>query len=178
MRSRSDEKDVPAASDQAGQDARVSSADEESGRAPRDQEQAPQGPLAPGAHGDSEREGEVGGRRDERFRPWERLRRRSEFLEVQGRGRKVVTPRFVFLFLRQEGGRRRLGITVSRRVGVAVRRNRTKRLVREVFRRRKGELPSGDLVVIARRAAVEAGFWDLWEDFSRLIRKLRRGRGT
>ncbi len=129
--------------------------------------------MALGADGHPEREGKVEGRRDERFRPWERLRRRSEFLEVQGRGRKVVSPRFVFLFLRREGSGRRLGITVSRKVGKAVRRNRIKRLVREVFRRRKWELPAGDLVVIARRAAVEAGFREVWEDFDHLVGRLR-----
>jgi RNase P protein component len=47
----------------------------------------------------------------------------------------------------------RLGITASRKVGNAVRRNRFKRRVREWFRRRRSELdPSVDLVVIARKS--------------------------
>lgn len=54
------------------------------------------------------------------------------------------------------GAGTRLGITVSRRVGNAVVRNRIKRRVREWFRRERGRLRHGiDLVVIGRSAAAE-----------------------
>jgi ribonuclease P protein component len=47
----------------------------------------------------------------------------------------------------------RLGITVTRRVGCAVVRNRAKRLVRETYRQLAGRLPQGvDMVVIVRKA--------------------------
>ena len=47
----------------------------------------------------------------------------------------------------------RLGLSVSRKVGIAVRRNRIKRLLREAFRLHLDEIPRGiDLVVIPRRA--------------------------
>jgi putative membrane protein insertion efficiency factor len=50
--------------------------------------------------------------------------------------------------------RRRLGVTVSKRVGNAVIRNRIKRGIREWFRAARGSLPEwSDLVVIARRSA-------------------------
>lgn len=53
----------------------------------------------------------------------------------------------------------RLGITVSRRVGNAVVRNRVKRHVREWFRRaRPGLQPDLDVVVIARREAATLRF--------------------
>lgn len=61
------------------------------------------------------------------------------------------------LVSRREAGdatRARLGITASRKVGGAVKRNRVKRRVREWFRRGQGGLaPELDLVVIARRGA-------------------------
>ena len=52
---------------------------------------------------------------------------------------------------RRDGGPTRLGITVTRKVGGAVRRNRIKRLAREWFRSRSREFGSCDLVLIAKR---------------------------
>ena len=57
----------------------------------------------------------------------------------------------VFILDRGDGGDARLGITVTRKVGRAVRRNRIKRLVREWFRQYRERLGSHDVVVIARR---------------------------
>ncbi len=68
------------------------------------------------------------------------------------RGRRVGTRWFlVFLAQREGGGSARLGITVTRKVGKAVRRNRIKRLVREWFRVHSRELGALDVVVIAKR---------------------------
>ena len=78
--------------------------------------------------------------------------RRADFERVTRDGRRVVTPLFlVFILARTDGHGPRLGITVTRKVGNAVRRNRIKRLVREWFRQRCAELPCCDVVVIARR---------------------------
>ena len=75
--------------------------------------------------------------------------RRSDFVRIQATGRRVHTPHFVILFVPHAG--QRLGVTVGRRVGGATRRNRVKRLVREVFRRNR-ELfpPDSDIVLVAR----------------------------
>ncbi len=83
------------------------------------------------------------------------MRRRREFLDVQRRGRRAPTASFLLVHARSDGGApARLGITVTRRVGGAVTRNRIKRSVREVFRRCRRDLPDGlDVVVIARDRA-------------------------
>jgi ribonuclease P protein component len=88
----------------------------------------------------------------------ERVRKRSEYLRIQGQGRKLHTSSFL-VFAQERptsaGAPARLGVTVSKRVGNAVERNRVKRLVREVYRRRKAAFPAGlDVVFVAKRQAV------------------------
>ena len=48
----------------------------------------------------------------------------------------------------------RLGISVSKKVGGAVQRNRAKRIIREAYRRYKSELRFGNLIVISARTAI------------------------
>lgn len=82
-----------------------------------------------------------------------RLRRRREFLAVQQDGRRRHTAHFVVIARPSACPGARLGITASSRVGNAIIRNRVKRVVREVFRRRRHRLASDDLVVIAKPGA-------------------------
>ena len=82
-----------------------------------------------------------------------RLRRRREFLAVQQDGRRRHTAHFVVIARPSASPGARLGITASSRVGNAIVRNRVKRVVREVFRRRRHRLASDDLVVIAKPGA-------------------------
>jgi ribonuclease P protein component len=89
----------------------------------------------------------------------DRLHRSAEFLQLQRKGVRVQTAHFVLYggAAGRDVNRSRLGITVSRRVGSAVVRNRIKRRVRECFRLRLRErLPEGaSMVVIALRGAGE-----------------------
>ncbi len=72
----------------------------------------------------------------------------------------------------KEPGPTRLGITASRKLGSAVRRNRVKRLVREAFRRHKLLFPSGlDLVFVAKRNAVDADYEQVVREIERLCRR-------
>jgi ribonuclease P protein component len=82
-----------------------------------------------------------------------RIRRRREFLALGRVGERNQSAHFIVL-TRPHDGESRLGVTVSRKVGGAVVRNRIKRRVREVFRRDPERLmPRHDLVVIARAGA-------------------------
>jgi len=86
-----------------------------------------------------------------------RLRRRREFLQVQQRGRRLYAGEVIVLALGESPGGPRIGITVSSKVANAVARNRVKRWVREAFRAVRADLPPVDLVVVARKGAVEMG---------------------
>jgi ribonuclease P protein component len=78
------------------------------------------------------------------------------------------------LALPQGGETTRVGLTVSTKVGGAVVRARIRRLLRELFRKRRGELPAGiDLVLIARASAAESDYEALGRAFDGIARKLR-----
>ncbi len=84
-----------------------------------------------------------------------RLSRSADFDRVIRRGRSVASREFVlYMFPREEGGASRLGLSVSRKVGGAVQRNRVKRLLREAFAAESARLPPGtDAVLVARHEA-------------------------
>jgi ribonuclease P protein component len=87
-----------------------------------------------------------------------RVRRRREFTRIQGEGVRVHTSAFTIVAARRSRDERaRLGLTVSKRVGNAVVRNRVRRLVKEIFRRLAGDLSEVDLVVIAKPGAALVG---------------------
>ena len=81
-----------------------------------------------------------------------RVTRSGDFDAVYRRGRSAAGRHLVvYAFDRGEGDSARLGLSVGRRVGGAVERNRVKRVLREEFARIQGELrPGVDYVVIAR----------------------------
>jgi ribonuclease P protein component len=84
-----------------------------------------------------------------------RLSRSADFDRVVRRGRSHATREFVlYVFPRGGEGPPRLGLSVSRKVGGAVQRNRVKRLLREAFALEGARLPEDtDAVVVARHEA-------------------------
>ncbi len=111
-----------------------------------------------------------------------RLKRRAEFLRVAARGRKAAMPGLVLqAWARDDEAPARLGFTVTKKVGNAVVRNRTRRRLREAARlllreqALRGEVPRGvDLVLIGREGTRDRDFRALIDDFARALRKTAR----
>ncbi len=86
-----------------------------------------------------------------------RLSRSAEFERVYRHGRSTANRHLVlYSFPNAATQQPRLGLSVSRKVGGAVQRNRLKRLLREAFSKAEGHLrPGQDIVVVARPPADE-----------------------
>jgi len=85
-------------------------------------------------------------------------------------GCKYYTPHFVLLVLNNGEKHSRLGVTVSRKVGNSVQRNRVKRYIREFYRNNISKIPSSyDYSVIARYGAASQRFEVINSELYRLF---------
>jgi ribonuclease P protein component len=108
-------------------------------------------------------------------KPAERLKRRAEFLRVASKGRKAPVHGLVLQALsRDDAGPVRIGFTVTKKVGNAVVRNRTKRRLREAARLllRVAPVRSVDLVLIGRNTTQARPFALLMDDLRRALAKV------
>lgn len=93
--------------------------------------------------------------KDFSFTKADKILKRYEFLHLSKSGKKIRNRYFIALFCPGKSERSRLGITVTKKIGNAVTRNRIKRLCREYFRLNKQNIPgSWDINLIAKREAV------------------------
>ena len=110
------------------------------------------------------------------------LTRRAEFLCVASKGRKAPSPGLVLqAMLRGDDAPVRLGFTVTKKVGNAVVRNRTRRRLREAARLLLAETPAvgADLVLVGRDSTRGRKFTLLIDDLRRGLAKLGvSGSGT
>ncbi len=103
-----------------------------------------------------------------------RLKRRAEFLRVASKGRKAPMPGVVLQALkRDDDAPARIGFTVTKKVGNAVIRNRTRRRLKEAARLLLAQrgLTGVDLVLIGRDGTRKRDFLTLQDDIARAMAK-------
>ena len=111
---------------------------------------------------------------DQRFRAYEHLRRPADFQRVYDRRRSVSDERLIVYACDNDLPYNRLGLSVSRKIGGAVQRNRLRRLFREAYRLTKRDLPTGLDLVLIPRSSKEPTLTILLEALPKLIAQVAK----
>ena len=103
----------------------------------------------------------------------DRIRKSSEYRALSKKGSRQHSDCFIILSRKNELSKSRLGLTVSKKVGSAVRRNKIKRIVRDYFRLNRDRLPDQtDINVIARHKTARLGAAEIRKDLGRCFEKI------
>lgn len=104
-----------------------------------------------------------------------RIKKNDDFTKVFNGGKSVANRQFVIYILKKEGQDHfRLGLSVSKRVGNAVTRNRIKRIIREIFHELESSIVQhNDYVVIARKPTADMDFNEMKNSLLHVMRKAR-----
>ena len=108
-----------------------------------------------------------------RFQKEDRIVIRSDFERIKNSGMKAQDRHLFAVFTPSKTGNTRIGITVTKRVGNSVTRNRIRRFVREFYRQNRNLLKGmWDINFIARHSAAEAAHEDINVCLTRICRKI------
>lgn len=104
-----------------------------------------------------------------------RIKKNKEFQIVFKQGKSIANRQFVIYMLHKPEEREfRIGLSVSKKIGNAVTRNRVKRLIRQVFLEEKHKIVSGkEFIIIARKPAAEMGYHEVKSSLNHLFRKAK-----
>lgn len=104
----------------------------------------------------------------------EAIKLNKEFKSLYYRGGCQVSKRVVLYFRKNKNNKdiNRLGLTVSKKIGNAVMRNKVRRRLKEIYRLNEDRLLSGyDIVLVARGTSADSTYEDLEKDMNFIFRK-------
>ncbi|MBN2419178.1 MAG: ribonuclease P protein component [Deltaproteobacteria bacterium] len=100
----------------------------------------------------------------------ERLLNRKDFVNLNRLGKRYHTKHFLVIVKENETGINRLGVTVTKKIGNAVKRNRVKRLAREFFRLNRHHFSTGcDIVIIGKINSFLLNYTEIKEELGEII---------
>jgi ribonuclease P protein component len=102
----------------------------------------------------------------------ERIKKNSQFRFIYSRGKSYSNDKLVLYMFRNKKNVNRIGLSVSKKIGNSVVRNRIKRLIRESYRLNKDTCKKGfDIIFIARIGSKNAKYKDIEKSVINLIKK-------
>jgi ribonuclease P protein component len=102
---------------------------------------------------------------------YETLRKSWQFDKVYKEGYKYYDDLFVIYVLPNNSHDVKIGLTITKKIGISVQRNRIKRLIREALGLSNDLLPNNDIVIVARKPAVNANYTDVKNSLNTLLRR-------
>lgn len=107
------------------------------------------------------------------------LKENKDFKRLYYRGKSYVDPCFVMYVAKGIKGKLRIGITVGKKIGSAVDRNRAKRLIRAAFSGLEGSIEPGyDFVFVARTRILEKKSYIISNGMEKLLKAAGVWRGV
>ena len=101
------------------------------------------------------------------------LKQNHEFRRLYNKGKSAVSPYFVIYCRRTGRPVNRLGITTGVKLGNAVKRNRARRRIRELYRTHERMVSAGyDIVIVARTRVMFGRYAELERSFRQQVKKL------
>ncbi|RBP36693.1 ribonuclease P protein component [Garciella nitratireducens] len=101
------------------------------------------------------------------------LKKNQEFKKIYREGKSYVNGLLVIYYLPNQKNYNKLGLSVSKKVGNSVIRNRVKRRIRESYRLNEEKIKKGyDMVIISRVKANQADFQSIEKALIHLLKKV------
>jgi ribonuclease P protein component len=116
---------------------------------------------------------------DERLRPFEKIRKKKDFLAIYRAGSRYRGRFFHIVYRDNPNAVSRMAVVVSRKVGNAVRRNRIKRRIRALFRKNKQLFKRpADVILIARAEITDLSRHELAAEYLSALNWIFRERSA
>ncbi|MBI5892560.1 MAG: ribonuclease P protein component [Deltaproteobacteria bacterium] len=109
------------------------------------------------------------------FTKKERLLKKQDFIDAAKKGKRFSTKNLTIFIKSNDIGIKRFGLSVSRKVGSAVKRNRIKRCLREFFRLNKEIFPaSSDISISVKQGYSLSGYNDVKKELTDFLTKIKK----
>ncbi|MGV2999222.1 ribonuclease P protein component [Streptococcus suis] len=99
-----------------------------------------------------------------------RVKRERDFKEIFNKGKNVANRKFVIYHLPQDRDHFRVGLSVSKKLGNAVTRNKIKRRLRHVLLELKEDIQAEDFVIIARKGVEELTYQEIKKNLLHVLK--------